>query len=79
MGIYMCGDIYGIYMRGGESERGPPCGCAVYMWLCGIVCVVAGERESERERERGEGGGGEREKQPFVKTTQDDTTLASKK
>ena len=27
----------------------PPCGCAAYMWICGIVCVVAGERESERE------------------------------
>ena len=31
----------GICMRGGESERGPPCGCAAYMWICGIVCVVA--------------------------------------
>jgi len=31
----------GIYMRGGESEA---CCCAAsYMWLCGIVCVVAGE------------------------------------
>ena len=58
----------GIYMRGGESERAPPCGCAAYMWLCGVVCVVAGKRESERERKRA-GGGGEREKQPFVKTT----------
>jgi len=37
------------------------------MWLCGIVCVGAGERESERERERGRGE--EREKQPFVITT----------
>ena len=41
---------------------------AAYTWICGIVCVVAGERESERERGRGEGGGGEREKQLFVKT-----------
>jgi hypothetical protein len=56
----------GVCMRGGESKRGPPCGCAVYMWICGIVCVVAivsvveGERESEREG-RGRGGG-ERER-----------------
>jgi hypothetical protein len=55
------GELWGYHHRGGESERGPPCGCAAYMWLCGIVCVVAGERESERERERG-GGGGERER-----------------
>jgi hypothetical protein len=66
----------GICMRGGESERETPCGCAAYMWLRGIVyvvaivCVVAGERESERE---GEGGGeGERERsnpssKPLVK------------
>ena len=39
-------------------SEAPPCGCAVYMWLCGIVCAVAGERESERERGRGRGGGG---------------------
>ena len=32
----------GVCMCGGESERGPPCGCAAYMWICGIVCVVAG-------------------------------------
>jgi len=31
----------GVCMCGGESERGPPCGCAAYMWICGIVCVVA--------------------------------------
>jgi len=25
---------------GGESDRGPPCGCAAHMWICGIcVCV----------------------------------------
>jgi hypothetical protein len=53
----------GVCVRGGESERGPPCGCAAYMWICGIVCVVVGERE--RERGGGDGGGGEREKQPF--------------
>ena len=45
----------GVCMCGGESERGPPCGCAAYMWICGIVCVVAGERE----RESGGGEGGE--------------------
>ena len=45
----------GVCMCGGESERGPPCGCAAYVWMCGIVCVVAGERE----RERGGGEGGE--------------------
>ena len=58
-------------------SEAPPCGCAVYMWLCGIVCAVAGERESERERGRGRGGGGERnnpsskplDKHSFVKTT----------
>ena len=50
-------------------SEAPPCGCAAYMWLCGVVCAVAGERESECERGRGRGGGGEREKQPFVKTT----------
>jgi hypothetical protein len=55
------GELWGYHHRGGESERGPPCGCAAYMWLCGIVSVVAGERESESERERGRGGGvGER-------------------
>ena len=47
----------GVCMCGGESERGPPCGCEAYMWICGIVCVVAGERESESERGREEGGG----------------------
>ena len=31
-------------------SEAPPCGCAAYMWLCGVVCAVAGERESERER-----------------------------
>jgi len=50
---YICG-----YTCGGESERAPPAGVGVYMWLCGIVCVAAGEREKER-------GKGEREKQPF--------------
>jgi hypothetical protein len=30
---------------------------AAYTWICGIVCVVAGERESESERGREEGGG----------------------
>ena len=49
----------GVCMCGGESERGPPCGCAAYMWICGIVCVVAGERERERGGGEGEGGGGE--------------------
>ena len=53
-------------MRGGESERGPPCGCAAYMWICGIVCVVAGERESEREG-KGKGGGGGERKNPSSK------------
>jgi len=48
------GDIFG-----GESERRPPLReFGAYMWLCGIVCVAAGEREKER-------GKGEREKQPF--------------
>lgn len=42
-------------------SEAPPCGCAAYMWLCGVVCAVAGERESDRERGRGRGGGGERE------------------
>ena len=44
-------------------SEAPPCGCAAYMWLCGVVCAVAGERESDREPERGRGrGGGERER-----------------
>ena len=59
----------GVCMCGGESERGPPCGCAAYMWICGIVCVVAGERERERGGGEGGGGGGEKQQQPFVKTT----------
>ena len=53
---FICVEIYmGVCMCGGESERSSPCGCAAYMWICGIVCVVAGERE----RERGGGEGGE--------------------
>jgi hypothetical protein len=39
--IYM-----GIYMRGGESERGPPCGCAaiyVGMWDCMCGGGIEGE------------------------------------
>jgi len=44
------GDIFG-----GESERRPPLReFGAYMWLCGIVCVAAGERE----RRRGKVGGG---------------------
>jgi hypothetical protein len=40
---------------GGESERRPPLReFGAYMWLCGIVCVAAGERE----RRRGKVGGG---------------------
>ena len=43
------------------SKIRTPCGCAAYMWLCGIVCVVSPERESESESERGRGRGeGER-------------------
>ena len=34
MGIYRCGDIYGIYMRGGESERGPP------LRFCGVYVAI---------------------------------------
>jgi hypothetical protein len=69
MGIYMRGDIYGVCMRGGESERGPPCGCAAYVWW--RLYAWWPERARARERGRGGGGGGEREKQqePFVKTT----------
>jgi hypothetical protein len=36
-------------------SEAPPYGCAAYMWLCGIVCAVAGEREGESERGRGRG------------------------
>ncbi len=51
MGTYMCGDIYMGYICVEERvSEAPPCGCAAYMWLCGIVCAVAGERESESER-----------------------------
>jgi hypothetical protein len=59
MGIYICVEIYMGYICVEERvSKAPPCGCAAYMWLCGIVCVVAGERESESERGRGRGGGG---------------------
>jgi hypothetical protein len=66
-------------MRGGESERGPPCGCAAYMWICGIVCVVAmvcvvaGERENEREGE-GRGGGGEGERETTLRQNHSTST-----
>jgi hypothetical protein len=63
MGIYICVEIYMGYICVEERvSKAPPCGCAAYMWLCGIVCVVAGERESESERGRGRGGGGGRER-----------------
>ena len=45
----MCGDIYGIYMCGGESERGPPlrlCGVYVAMWDC--MCLT---RQQQLKRE----------------------------
>jgi hypothetical protein len=48
-------------------SEAPPCGCAAYMWLCGVVCAVAGERESERERGRGRGGGGRERNNPSSK------------
>jgi hypothetical protein len=66
----MCGDIYGIYMRGGESEQWPP--LAVVRRICGYVGLYVWWLERGRVRVRGGGGGGgggEREKQPFVKTT----------
>ena len=51
------GDIFG-----GESERRPPLReFGAYMWLCGIVCVAAGERERGRGRGRGREGEGEGE------------------
>jgi hypothetical protein len=49
-------------------SEAPPCGCAAYMWLCGVVCAVAGERESECERGKGRGGGGGGRNNPSSKT-----------
>ena len=43
-------------MRGGESERGPPCGCAAYAWW--RLYAWWPERARARERGRREGGGG---------------------
>ena len=56
MGIYMCGDIYGIYMCGGESERGPPlrlCGVYVAMWGCMCGGGAVGNVGVLRERHLG--------------------------
>jgi hypothetical protein len=49
------------YICGGESERGPPCGRAVYIY--GYVGLYAWRRERRREGE-GEGEeGGERKRE----------------
>jgi len=52
-----------------ERARTPLRESGVHIWLCGIVCVAAGEKERGRRRGRGGGGEKERNKQPFVKTT----------
>jgi hypothetical protein len=53
MGIYMSGDIYGIYMCGGESERGPPlrlCGVYVAMWGCIGTCNYGGRIDCKKRK-----------------------------